>query len=103
VKSLSSLLVIVACGCALSAQTRKIGDCVRRGDIYRDAQYAHPLPALKEVVAEKARRNRNTFYVSPVCYLSNGYGSVTVYWREGRALILSEAEAGAPTETRRHS
>ena len=102
-KSLLPILIILACADVLFAQTRKVDDCVRRGDIYRDAQYAHPLPALKQVVAEKARRNRNTFYVSPVCYLNNGVTSTLVYWREGRALILWEPYADASTKDRRHA
>jgi hypothetical protein len=101
-KLFSSVLLVVACAGALFAQGSKAGDCIRRGDIYRDAKYAHPLPALKQVVAEKARGRRNTFYISPVCYFDNRYSNTVVYWREGRALILWEPDASATKERGRH-
>jgi hypothetical protein len=100
-KLLSSVLLVFICAGALLAQSGKVGDCIRRGDIYRDAEYANPLPALKQVVAEKARGRRNTFYVSPVCYFANGFSNTLVYWPEGRALILWEPDASATKERRR--
>ena len=100
----SLLLVLVLCACANTffAQTPQAGDCVRREDIYHDAQYAHPLLALNQVVAEKAPRTRNTFYISPVCYFDNGFSHTVVYWREGQALILWEPDPTATKERRRH-
>ena len=65
-------------------------------EISRDAEYARPLSALKQVLAEKARHVRNTFYISPVCYFNNGASNAMVYWREGRALILWEPDRPPP-------
>ena len=97
------MFAIIACASTLVAQDHNVGECVRRSDIFRDAEYAHPLPALRQVVADKARQTRNTFYVSPVCYFSNGVSNVMVYWREGRALILWEPYSnGDGPSQRRH-
>ena len=94
--------VVFACGPPLFAQRTQPGECERRADIFLDARYAHPLPALKEVVAEKARHARNAFYISPVCYFNKGASNAMVYWREGRALILWEPEPSATAHRRRH-
>jgi hypothetical protein len=102
-KLLLPMFAIIACIYPAFAQTSKVGDCVRRGDIYRDKEYADPLPALRQVVLERARQNRNTFYIAPVCYLDNFYSSTMVYWREGRALILWEPHSkGDEPVQRRH-
>jgi hypothetical protein len=102
-KSLAFTILVFAYAGTLCGQTPKGYDCERRGDIYRDADYRRPLHALKQVVAEKARGNRNTFYISPVCYLSNGYSIAHVYWPEGRALILWEPRSkGDEPSQRRH-
>ena len=101
-KVLSLLLVVFACGSSLYAQRTQAGECERRANISHDARYARPIPALKQVVAEKARHVRNTFYVSPVCYFNNGTSNAMVYWREGRALILWEPDPSADPDRRRH-
>jgi hypothetical protein len=101
-KSLSLLFVVFACGSSLFAQRNQAGECEQRANISRDARYAHPIPALKQVVIEKARHARNTFYISPVCYFNNGASNAMVYWPEGRALILWEPDPSADANRRRH-
>jgi hypothetical protein len=100
-KLLSLLLVVFACGSSLFAQGTQAAECERRANISRDARYARPMPALKQVVIEKARHVRNTFYISPVCYFNNGASNAMVYWREGRALILWEPDR-SDANRRRH-
>jgi len=99
---MKSLLLILAFATTLFAQSGRPGECVRRMEISRDAEYARPLSALKQVLAEKARHVRNTFYISPVCYFNNGASNAMVYWREGRALILWEPDPSATASRRRH-
>jgi hypothetical protein len=100
-KSFLSFVFILACVPSLFAQGGRPGECVRRVNIFRDAQYARPLPALKQVVAEKSHHARNTFHISPVCYFHNGASNAMVYWREGRALILWEPDPSATSNRRR--
>src|SRR5438067_5303594 len=97
---MKSLLLILAFATTLFAQSGRPGERVRRMEISRDAEYARPLSALKQVVAEKARHVRNTFYISPVCYFNNGASNAMVYWREGRNSL--EPDPSATASRRRH-
>jgi hypothetical protein len=92
--------MIVVCSAPLLAQRTPMDGAVRA--FYRDQDYAYPLPALREVVAEKAKHRRNTFYVSPVHYFNHGASNAVVYWKEGRSLILWEPERSATSQGRRH-
>ena len=86
---LSAMFVVFGvAGCL--AQGGTYDDAVKTASIYESPDYYDPLPALKEVVAEKAKSRRNTFYVSRVYFFDNGANHAMVYWKEGRALILWE-------------
>jgi hypothetical protein len=89
-KSLLLFIALIISAPTCIAQNNTYDEAARHASIYKDPDYAHPLPALKQVVAEKARNRRNTFYVSRVYYFGNGANNAMVYWKEGRALILWE-------------
>lgn len=89
-KSLLLFIVLVISATAILAQSNTYNEAARQASIYEDPDYARLVPALKQVVAAKARNRRNTFYVSRVYYFGNGANNAMVYWKEGRALILWE-------------
>jgi hypothetical protein len=89
-KPLLLFITIVVSTTVCLAQDNIYDESVRRASIHEDSDYAHPLAVLKQVVAEKAKSRRNTFYVSRVYYFGNGASNAMVYWKEGRALILWE-------------
>jgi len=85
-KASLAYLLLMVCGLPCLAQS----EVISRTSIYDHPDYSEPMPALRELVREKARGRRNTFYISKVQTFSNGYDHAWVYWKEGNALILWE-------------
>jgi hypothetical protein len=52
------------------------------------------IPALKELVASRAKSRTNHFYVGRVEEFDGGHSSVLVFWKENNALVLWESQRG---------